>query len=221
MTHALDSLLLERHSVRAFKPDPIDPGLVREVFTLAQRTASNCNVQPWRAWVASGDVRDRLRDRLVRAVAGGEEASTEDAIPNFEGEYRTLQVACAVEMYGHMGVARGDKEARTRAFMRNYELFDAPHVALIGMDQSFGIGVALDVGMWIQSLLLLFAERGIGTCPMASLRSHPKAVREVLGIPEDIRILCGMAFGYEDPAAPVNRTRQPRSPVEHNIRFLG
>lgn len=221
MEQALDSLLAVRRSVRAFRPDPVDPATVREIFTLAQLAPSNCNAQPWRVWVASGEVRDQLRDRLVEAVSSGAPASTEDEMQVFAGPYRDLQVACAMEMYGHMGVDRKDKVARTKAFMRNYELFDAPHVAIVGMDRTFNIGVALDVGMWLQSLLLLFTSRGLGACPMASLRSHPVVVRDVLGIPEDIRILCGVTFGHPDPDAPVNRTTQPRSPLDENVRFLG
>ena len=124
-------------------------------------------------------------------------------------------------MYGHMGVPRGDKPARFRAHLRNYELFDAPHVAIIGMDRTFGLGVVLDVGIWLQTLMLAFTERGIATCPMASLRSHPGVLREELGIPEDIKILCGVVFGYEDESAEVNRTKQPRDAIDRNVIFVG
>jgi nitroreductase len=217
---SFDALLNARRSVRAFRPDPVPSDVVRAVFEAAQRTPSNCNIQPWRVTVASGAARDRLRSALLDAVTSGRDAGTEDVIPNFEGEYRPLQVACAVEMYGKMGIARDDKPGRTRAFVRNYELFDAPHVAIIGMDKSFGLGVAIDVGMYVQSLWLGFTERGVGACAMASLRSHPAVVREALDIPEHIRVLCGMAFGYEDTSAAVNATRQPRSPLETNVTFL-
>ncbi len=215
----LENLMRARHSVRAFLPDPLPRGIVAQCFEVAQQAPSNCNVQPWRVWVASGPARDRLSRALVEAVASGAPASTEDAIDDFRGEYRELQVACAVELYGKMGVERHDKVGRTKAFMRNYELFDAPHVAMIGMDRSFGMGVALDVGIWLQSLMLAFTERGIACCPMASLRSHPAVVREVLGIPEDIRLLCGVAFGYEDVGAQVNQTRQPRAGIDRNVVF--
>lgn len=214
-----ETLVRTRHSVRAFLPDPVPRPIVEQCFELAQQAPSNCNVQPWRVYVASGAMRDRLSAELVRSVERGENASTEDAIDDFRGEYRDLQVACAVELYGRMGVARHDKVARTRAFMRNYEFFDAPHMAMVGMDRSFGMGVALDVGIWLQTLMLAFTERGIACCPMASMRSHPSVVRSVLGIPEDIRLLCGVAFGYEDRAAEVNRTHQPRQPIAQNVVF--
>lgn len=215
-----DELVRSRRSVRAFKPDPVPMEIIRAVFETAQQSPSNCNVQPWRVWLASGAARDRLSKRLVKAMVDHEDPGIEDVIQSFQGEYRERQIACAVEMYGHMGVPRGDVPARFKAHLRNYELFDAPHVAIVGMDQSFGLGVTLDVGIWLQTLMLAFTERGIGTCPMASLRSHPAIVRAELGIPDDIRILCGVTFGYEEPTAPVNRTKQPRDVLEHNVIFV-
>ncbi len=216
----LDSLVRARRSVRAFRPDPVPDATIRRAFEIAQQSPSNCNVQPWRVWVASGGARDRLSRSLIDAIERGEDAATEDQIDDFRGEYRDLQIACAVEMYGHMGVERGDKVARTKAFMRNYELFDAPHVAIIGMENSFGAGVVLDIGIWLGSLMLAFTELGVSCCAMASLRSHPKVVRGALGIPDSTRILCGITFGFADAEAPVNSTVQKREPIERNVRFL-
>lgn len=215
-----DSLVRARHSVRAFLPRQVPQGIVESCFEIAQQAPSNCNVQPWRVYVVSGAKRDRLSAALVDAVRRGVDANTEDVIDDFRGEYRDLQVACAVEMYGRMGVGRHDKEGRYRAYLRNYEFFDAPHVAIIGMDRSFGMGVAIDVGIWLQTLMLALTEQGIGSCPMASLRSHPAVLRRELGIPEDIRILCGLAFGYEDRDAEVNRTKQLREPIGKRVTFL-
>jgi nitroreductase len=215
----LDETIRTRRSVRGFLPKPVPEESLRECLALAQHAPSNCNVQPWRVYVASGAVRDRLRDELTDAVRSGRYESMESPIDSFPGVYRDKQVACAVEMYGHMGIGRGDKEGRDRALLRNYELFDAPHVAFVCMDKSFGIGVALDVGMYVQTLMLALWSRGIGACAQASLRSHPILVREILGIPENEQILCGLSFGYEDDSVPVNRTRQPRADLSENVTF--
>lgn len=214
-----DETIRGRRSVRAYLPEPVPMERILECLELAQHTPSNCNVQPWRVFLASGAARDRLRARLVEAVTQGVPGDGTDPIDDFQGEYRTKQVACAVEMYGHMGVARGDKEGRFRANLRNFEFFDAPHVAFVAMERSFGVGVALDVGMWVQTFMLALASRGIGSCAQASLRSYTAIVREELGMPESLRLLCGVSFGYEDPSASVNRTRQPRDPVTANVVF--
>jgi nitroreductase len=107
------------------------------------------------------------------------------------------------------------------AALRNFEFFDAPHVAYICMAKSFGIGVALDVGMYVQTLMLAMQSRGISSCAQASLRSFPELAAEQLGIPDDEQILCGLSFGYEDPTVPANQTRQPRGPIESNVFFRG
>ena len=103
--------------------------------------------------------------------------------------------------------------------LRNFEFFDAPHVAYVCMAKSFGIGVALDVGMYVQTLMLAMQSRGIASCAQAALRAFPDIASAHLGIPGDEQILCGISFGYEDTSVPANRTRQPRDPVERNVFF--
>jgi hypothetical protein len=206
--------------VRGFFSDrPVPREVLLEALELAQWAPSNCNVQPWRVYIAMGPARDRLREALVSAVNEGQAPSPEDPIDNFADDYRKLQVDCAVSMYREMGIERGDHAGRLQALMRNFELFDAPHVAIICMEQQFGLGVALDVGMYVQSLMLALWARGVGTCAQASLRLYPEIIRSELHIPDNLRILCGLSFGYEDESVPANRTRQTREPVEANVVF--
>lgn len=217
----LDRTVAERRSVRGFFPDRlVPPETLCEVLELAQRAPSNCNVQPWRVYVASGPRLERLRGALTEAIAGGVIPSPEDPVDTFDEPYRRLQVECAVALYNQMGIARHDAPGRQRALLRNFEFFDAPHVALVCMEKPFGLGVALDVGMYVQTLMLLLWARGIGSCAQASLRMYPEIFRRELEIPESLRILCGVSFGYEDPSVPANRTRQTREPFERNVVFL-
>ena len=216
---ALDEVIRERRAVRGFLDKPVPRELLVEVLELAQRAPSNCNVQPWRVYVASGEVCQSLRKALVAAVRSGEPQVMEHPIDDFFDGYRDKQIACAVELYQHMGVTRHDREGRFRASLRNFEFFDAPHVAYVCMSKRFGIGVALDVGMYVQTLMLAMWSRGIASCPQAALRAYPALVAEHLGIPEGEQILCGHSFGYENPAVAANATRQPRDPVEANVFF--
>jgi nitroreductase len=194
---------------------------LEEVFGLAQQAPSNCNVQPWRVYIGSGDLLEKLRTALVAAVTGGASPVMVAPIDEFVGTYRDKQVACAVELYGKMGIARDDRVGRMKASLRNFEFFDAPHVAYICMAKSFGIGVALDVGMYVQTLMLAMQSRGISSCAQAALRAFPEIVAEHLAIPDDEQILCGLSFGYEDPTVPANQTRQPRDPLTSNVFFRG
>lgn len=216
----LDETIRTRRSVRGFFSDrPVPESVLQEALEIAQWAPSNCNVQPWRVFIASGPARDRLRGVLVEAVGSGAAPTVEDPVDEFPGDYKKLQIACAVSMYREMGIERGDGAGRFRALMRNFELFDAPHVAIVCMEKHFGVGVALDVGMYVQSLMLALWARGVGSCAQASLRLYPDLIRNELEIPDRLRIVCGISFGYEDPEVPANRTRQTREPVAKNVVF--
>jgi nitroreductase len=196
--------------------------VLESVFSLAQHAPSNCNIQPWQVWVASGQVRDALRERMVDKVSRGVPFAPDyESLPRFDGVYRQRQVDCAMELYGSMGIAREDREGRQRAELRNFQLFDAPHVVFIGMEKQFGVTVALDVGMYIQSLLLTMTAHGLGACAQGSMRYYPDDVRELLEIPESTAIVLGISFGYEDPEIAANRTRVGRVPLGESVRFCG
>lgn len=213
----VDRVIRERRSVRGFHRDrPVEEAVLREVLEVAQRAPSNCNVQPWRVFIASGAKCDAVRAKLVEAASTGM-PNPDDPIDTFEGAYRKLQVECAVALYGKMGIARDDGAGRMRAMLRNFELFDAPHVAIICMEKDYGLGVALDVGMYVQSLMLAMWARGIGSCAQAALRLYPDVLREELSIPENLRILCGVSFGYEDASVAANGCRQERRAIEENV----
>lgn len=119
-----------------------------------------------------------------------------------------------------MGVARDDAAGRLDAWMRNYAAFGAPHVAIVSVDRRLGPYAMLDVGCWLQSLLLSALERGVACCPQASLSGHPDAIRAMLSIPESEGILFGISIGYEDDAAPANACRTERATLDANVRFL-
>ncbi len=217
----LDQTIRERRSVRGFLPNPVPREVLEEVLGLAQHAPSNCNVQPWRVYIASGNTLERLRAALLQEVTTASSPVMVAPIDEFLGVYREKQVACAVELYGKMGIERDDRVGRLNASLRNFQFFDAPHVAYICMAKSFGIGVALDVGMYVQTLMLAMQSRGISSCAQAALRAYPELVGEHLRIPDDEQILCGLSFGYEDPTVPANQTRQPRDPISSNVVFRG
>lgn len=211
----------QRRSVRGFLDKPVPTEVLEQVFELAQLAPSNCNIQPWKTFVASGEVRDELRRRMIGKVSAGVpiEPDFEPNAGKFQGVYRQRQVDCAVELYNNMGIARDDKAGRQRAALRNFELFDAPHVAFIGMERDFGTTVAMDVGMYIQSLMLAMTVHGIGCCAQGSMRYYPQDVRDVFGEPESTVIMVGISFGYEDPHIAANRTRIGRAPLSDSVTF--
>ncbi|MFN3164584.1 MAG: nitroreductase [Pseudohongiellaceae bacterium] len=209
-----------RRSVRGFLDKPVPPEVLERIFTIAQQAPSNCNVQPWKAYIASGELKDRLRQQMVDNTASGVPPNPDyDYRGDFENEYRKRQVECAVALYSEMGIERHDKEGRKYAVLRNFEFFDAPHIAFIGMDPAFGTTVAIDVGMWAQTLMLAMVAFGIHSCPMGTMRNYPDLVREAFDIHDGTKILFGISFGYEDESVPANRTRTTRDPISSNVFF--
>jgi len=218
---AFERIVRNRRSVRGFLPDPVPPETLRAVFELAQQAPSNCNVQPWQVVVASGASCRAISDKLLAAITSGQPVTSDyQRVEEFPGVMRQRQIDTAVRLYGHMGIARDDRAGRRRAMLRNYEFFDAPHVAFIGMDRRFHETVAVDVGMYAQTLMLAMTAHGIGSCAQAAISRFPEIIRAHFEIPDDVGILMGISFGYEDVAVPANRTRVPRAPLEDLVRFV-
>lgn len=215
----IDSIYARR-SVRGYLDKEVPQDVLSRIFEIAQQAPSNCNVQPWKAYVASGDLKDRLSKQMVENTAGGVKPNPDyEYRGDFIDEYRNRQVECAVALYSKMGIERGDKEGRVRAVLRNFEYFDAPHIAFIGMDPKFGTTVALDVGMWAQTLMLTMVSFGIHSCPMGTMRNYPDMIREAFDIQDGTKILFGISFGYEDTSVPANETRTTREPISANVDF--
>ncbi len=133
--------------------------------------------------------------------------------------YKERRVACGVALYRAMGVARDDTAGRYAAWLRNYALFDAPHVAIVACERRLGPYAYVDVGVWLGYVLTAAAALGIETCPMASVSAYPDVLRANLPIAETDVILFGIALGHANAAAPANATRTTREPVESNVTF--
>lgn len=213
----LHTAFTTRRSVRAFLPKPVPPPTLERIFAEAQLAPSWCNIQPWRVWLASGAATTRLTSALVSA-AKSESPKTDHPFPiEYPEPYGAHRKACGKALYEAMGVSRSDMEGRQAAWLRNFVAFDAPHVAIVGIDRRFGIYAALDVGCWLEALLLAATAEGVATCAQASLVAYPDVARRVLDIPEDIALLFGVGLGYEDESAEANRCRTTREPVASNV----
>jgi nitroreductase len=212
----LDEVVRERRSTRLFLRDkPVPRELLDEALSLAMRAPSNSNVQPWRVFIASGPRRDRLVEALLEAASVELPVTTglpEHFIP------RRQELGALV--YGSMGIARHDVEARRLAQLRNWEFFRAPVGAVVCMHRDLGLVDSLGVGMFLQTLVLALTERGLGTCVQVSIAAYPEILRAQLDIPDKLTVLCGLAIGYPDPAFPANSLAVPRNPVESNVAFL-
>jgi nitroreductase len=211
----------QQRSIRAFLPDPGPRETLTRIFERAQRAPSWCNIQPWRVWIASGETRTALIGDLV-AAAGARMPSPDVAFPSdYPEPYLGHRRACAKALYDVMGVARDDGPARHAAWMRNFVAFDAPHVAIVAIDKRFAIWAALDVGCWLETVMLLAEEEGLSTCAQASLSLYPDVLRARLGVGDDVNVLFGLGIGKRDPDAAANRCVTAREALEKNVTFVG
>ncbi|CAH0993107.1 Nitroreductase NfnB [Sinobacterium norvegicum] len=217
--NVFNDIIKSRHSVRGFQQQAVDNKLLTAIFTTAQQSPSNCNTQPWQVFVASGERTNNLRHQLSTAMMQGEMDMDFPFDGVYRDEYKLRQHEAAAQLYHAMGITREDKAKRGEAFMRNFAFFDAPHVAFLYLHQDFGIREAADLGMYAQSLMLSMQANGVGSCPMTALSFHADKVRAELDVPEQYKLLFGIAFGYEDPDHPANGCRVERAPLEQVVHF--
>lgn len=215
------SVLGSRRSVRGYLPEEVPAQTLESIFRAAQQAPSWCNIQPWRVWVTRGAQTRAVVDAMMSAAEAGPPAPDFPWPPEYPEPYGQHRRECGAALYSAMGIARTDRAARQEAWMRNFRAFDAPHIAMVAIDRRFNHYAMLDLGCWLQSVLLGALTLGVATCPEASLATFPEAVRGVLDIPSELGLVMGIAMGYEDPSAPANGCRTSRSPLEDNVHFVG
>lgn len=216
----LDQLLRQRHSCRAFLPDPVPRETQERFFVIAQRTASWCNSQAWQVTVASGAAVERLREALVAGARAGERASDFPFPEAYTGRYLARRRQCGLQLYEAVGVARGDKEGAARQALENFRLFGAPHVAILSSDPGLGVYGAVDVGGYVQVLLLAMQALGVAAIPQAALSTQSARLKSMLGIPPERKVVCAISFGWEDREHAANGYRTTRAPLAEAVEWV-
>ena len=221
MIDTLERAWRERRSTRGFRPDPIPRETLMRVFAAAQAAPSWCNVQPWRVCVTEPPMTRSLAEALQTAAKSGLPRSEIPFPVDYPSPYKEHRKACGVALYQSMGVAKDDGAGRYAAWLRNYALFDAPHLAVVACDRRLGPYAYVDVGVWLGYVLTAATLLGIDTCPMASVAAYPEPLRAALPIADTDTILFGLVLGHADPVTPANACRTTREPVEANVFFVG
>src|ERR1700754_2684735 len=217
----LKSLLRERYSVRAFKPEPVPRETIDRVLAAAQRTASWCNSQPWQVVIASGEAKEKFRKAIYAEASSGAPQDGDFEFPReYLGVYLERRRESGFQLYNTLGIARGDKAAYAKQALENYNFFGAPHVAVIHTDEPLGVYGAIDWGADVGNFMLAAQALGLGTIPQAALARHSKLIRRHFNLPDDRRIVCGISFGYADHAHLVNSYRTSRAKVADTVTFI-
>jgi len=216
--------LQRRISVREFKADPVSEALVREILSIASRSPSGGNLQPWKVIAVAGQERQAVIELASRTLAANPEGEMGDKpvypAPLFE-PYRSRRYKLGEDMYALLGIGRDDKAGRLMRFARNYEFFGAPVGLFFVIDERMGHGQWAHLGMFMQSVALAALERGVSSCMQEAWSAVRVSLKAHFGLPEQELVYCGMALGYADESAPVNELRADRASVEEFATFRG
>ena len=216
--------VLARYSVRAFLDRPVERAAIAEMLEIAKRSPSGGNLQPWHVDVLAGDALADLKARVRQSLAatpGGEGTEFPVYPPGLTEPWRGRRRKVGEQLYASIGIPREDRPARLRQFARNFDLFGAPVGLFFSIERSFGPPQWAHLGMFIQTIMLLAFERGLGACAQEAWALVHKPVAEVLGLPESRMLYCGMGLGWADEADPINGWRSEREPLEAFTTFRG
>jgi nitroreductase len=216
--------LATRRSIRAFTDQPVDRAVIERVLAKAQRAPSGGNTQPWHGIVLTGAPMQRLFDRVAQDLPKGRAAFAPEYHvypPELDGNYELRRQGVGEDMYRSLAIPREDKAQRLMWFARNFQAFGAPVLMLVHTPKYMGPPQWSDIGMWLQSIMLLLREEGLDTCPQEAWAVYSPQIREVVDIPDDHTFFCGLAIGYRDPDAPVNQFPVARAPIDEAVRCEG
>ena len=207
-----------RTSIRQFTADPVSDDTLRGLLELAARAPSGGNVQPWRIYVVNGDSMTRFRDFIAdQPIEPGEY----DIYPADLWEpYRTNRFGLGEQMYATLGIGREDKAGRFEQFAKNGDFFGAPAALFCFIDRGMGPPQWSDLGMFLQTFMLLAQEAGLDTCPQEYWSVRHRAVTEFVGAPDSEMLFCGMAIGHADRDAPINTLVSERMPLDQWATFV-
>jgi len=212
-----------RRSIRAFTSQTVPVDVINHILESAGRAPSGTNIQPWNVYVVTGKARDAL------CAAACEEFDNPDSKHEIEVSYypdkwfepylaRRRKIGW--DLYGLLGIKKGEREKTHEQHKRNYQLFDAPVGLFFTLHRDLATGSWLDYGMYLQNIMLLAREAGLHTCAQAAWSDYHKVVRQHLNIDDAEVVVCGMALGFADESAIENQLVADRAGLEEYATFI-
>ena len=199
-------------SVRAFLPKPVDGAVVREILDGAKGAPSGGNLQPWRVFALAGAPLAEFKALVARTPL---EAPEYDVYPAHLWEpFRTRRFVCGEDLYAAIDIPREDRPARLAQLARNSGFFGATVGIFFCLDRKLGPPQWADLGMYMQTVMLLAVARGLDTCAQEFWARYPQTVARFVGLPDDQMVFSGMAMGWRDPSHPINHWRTRRDPLD-------
>ncbi len=197
--------VVTRRAVRAFTDRPVPRGTLERVLTAAARAPSGANLQPWHPYVCTDAPLAELKKRVAERVTTGDDGDDREYEmypPALKSPYRERRFTTAERRYHALGIRREDKAARHQAVAANWDCFGAPAALFCYLDRDMGRAQWVDLGIYLQTVMLLLRAEGLGSCPQMAWSVYHRTVAEVLSPPDELILFCGLSIGHPDPTAP-------------------
>jgi nitroreductase len=215
-------VVASRRAVRAFTDEPVTNDVLERVLATAARSPSGGNLQPWNTYVVTGAPLAELKRRTrARVDAGdpGDEREFEMYPPDLKSPYCERRAAAGAQRYRAIGVGLDDEDGHRAAVAENWDCFGAPAALFVFIDRAMGSAQWADIGMYLQTVMLLLRAEGLHSCPQLAWSVYRRTVAEIVRPPDELMLFCGMSVGYEDTSAP--RVCIDRAPLAETVTFLG
>ena len=211
--------VIQRSSIRAFLQKPVSNNLIRDLLIKSSRAASGGNLQTWKIFVINNDA---MNDFLSFQERWDQpEIPAYDIYPpKLKEPYRTSRFELGEQMYDLLGIPREDKEARINQVMKNFNFFGAPSAFFCFVDRQMGPPQWSDLGMFLQTFMLLAQEYGLDTCAQEAWSMKQDSIKSFLGVDDELMLFCGMALGFKDPASKINQLKSIRRPLDEWATFV-
>jgi nitroreductase len=213
--------VMSRRAVRGFTDDPVPREVLERVLTAAGNAPSGSNVQPWRIYVVTGAPLTQLKKVATARVESKDSWDEREYVmypDDMKSPYSDRRSAFGRDRYGALGIQRGDWDAIQRAAIANWNCFGAPVALFCYIDRHLGRPQWSDLGMYLQTVMLLLRAEGLHSCPQMAWSQVRKSVAEVVSPPDELVLFCGMSIGYEDPT--VDFVRNARAPLDETVTFV-
>ena len=220
----VDQAIISRRSIRRFLPTPVPAETVEHILDVAARAPSGTNMQPWQGYALAGAAKQALIDAVQAAFDAQEDGHQQEVqyYPDaFFPPYLSRRREVGWNLYGLLGIARGDSAKMKAQHRRNFQFFDAPVGLVFTIDRRLATGSWLDYGMFLENVMIAARGLGLDTCAQAAWTHYHKAIRPILGLKPEETVVCGLALGYADPDAPENTLETTRAPARDFVRFQG
>ncbi|MEX0307191.1 MAG: nitroreductase family protein [Ruegeria sp.] len=211
---ALNALLADRFSCRAFRAEPVPREQIEQIVASAARVPSWCNAQPWQVVITSGAKTDQFRDALQHEASHAAPAPDLPFPTGYSGVYQERRRTCGWALYKAVGIEKGDRKASAQQMMENFTLFGAPHCAILSSPAELGAYGALDCGGFVTAFSLAAQAQGVACIPQAAVAAYGPFLHRYFDIPEDRLILCAISFGYAEKSHPANSFRTERAALD-------